>query len=82
MPYKRSRYKHIRVKSPKVFKSGSLRTQDIGRKGHSKRVAGKLRTNNRWATQKFMILKEDWGKPSTKRLMSQIRSRHKILKIA
>jgi hypothetical protein len=73
MPYKHSRYLRIRVRKPTDFKPGSFRTQDIGRKGHSKRIAGKLKRTGKWATQNVLIKKQDIGTMSTARLLKGIK---------
>jgi len=80
MPYKKARYMHIVVRKKKGLKN--FRTHDIGRKGHSKRVAGKTRTG-KWVTQKYLIKKSDLKKldKKTLNLLKQIKSRHKVLKV-
>jgi hypothetical protein len=55
---RKGKYVRIRVRNPRKFQRGSFRTHDIGRKGHSKRIAGKLKTGP-WATQAFLVLKSD-----------------------
>ncbi|MDP2625219.1 MAG: hypothetical protein Q8P27_03465 [Candidatus Peregrinibacteria bacterium] len=50
------RYFHVEVKPSKDFTS--FTTHDVGRKGHSQRVTGKLK-NGEWATQKWLIHKDD-----------------------
>jgi hypothetical protein len=55
---KKGKYIRIRVRNPKKFQRGTFRTHDIGRRGHSKRIAGKLKTGP-WATQAFLVLKSD-----------------------
>lgn len=59
--HSRSMYHRIRVADPKKFVKGSFRTHDIGRKGHSKRIGGKLKSTGKWATQAYLITKEDWA---------------------
>ena len=49
-------YYHIEVRPKSEFVS--FRTQDIGRKGHIQRVAGK-RSNGSWSTAKWLIGKGD-----------------------
>lgn len=49
-------YYHIEVRPKSEFVS--FRTQDVGRKGHIQRVAGK-RSSGSWATAKWLIGKED-----------------------
>jgi len=73
---KTGRYVHVRVRSPKQFKPKSFRTHDIGRAGHSKRVAGQLKRSGRWATQKYLIPKSEINKPSGQKLLKQIKARH------
>lgn len=53
------RYLRIRVRSPGVFKEKSFRTDDIGRKGHSKRIAGIRKKTGKWATQTWLINRKD-----------------------
>jgi len=70
----------IRVRSPWIFKSGTFRTQDIGRRGHSLRIAAIKKKTGKWATQSYLILKKDIkkGDQKTLRLINQIKSRHGI----
>jgi hypothetical protein len=56
------RYARYRIKNPSQFKKSTLRTHDIGRSGHSKRIAGKLKKNNRWVTQSILIARKDYKK--------------------
>lgn len=51
-----------RIRSPSKFIKGSFRTHDIGRAGHSKRIAGKLKDTGEWATQSILIAKKDYLK--------------------
>jgi hypothetical protein len=53
-PHVTAQYERWRVRNPKQFMPASFRTQDIGRKGYSKRIAGKLRSG-KWATQSLLI---------------------------
>lgn len=55
-------YARYRIKSPGAFRKGSFRTQDIGRKGHSKRIAGRLKKSGKWATQAILISRADYKK--------------------
>ncbi len=70
------RYMRIRVRSPAVFKKGSFRTHDIGRLGHSKRIAGIRKKTGKWQTQAFLINKNDIKKrdPKTMMLLGRIGS--------
>lgn len=49
-------YYHVEVRPKSEFVS--FRTQDVGRKGHVQRVAGK-RSSGSWATAKWLIAKVD-----------------------
>lgn len=49
-------YYHVEVESKENFVQ--FRTQDIGRGGHTQRVAGQ-RKDGSWATQKWLIHKKD-----------------------
>jgi hypothetical protein len=55
-------FARYRIRSPKDFVEGSFRTDDIGRKGHSKRIAGRLKGTNKWATQSILIDRSDFAK--------------------
>jgi hypothetical protein len=48
-------YARYRIRDPGDFIPGSFRTQDIGRKGHTKRIAGRLKRSGKWATQAILI---------------------------
>ena len=81
MPYKHSKYLRIRVRSPSAFVKGSFRTQDIGRRGHSKRIAGRLKTTGRWATQNFLIQKSDAATPKARMLLRKIKATYPKMKV-
>jgi hypothetical protein len=51
----------------------TCRTHDIGRAGHSKRIACKTRSG-KWYTQAFLIKKQDWdvGDPKVIRMWHRI----------
>ena len=49
-------YYHVEVRPKSEFVS--FRTQDVGRKGHIQRVAGKRSTGS-WSTAKWLISKDD-----------------------
>ena len=67
-------YLRIRVRSPTAFKKDSFKTDDIGRPGHSKRVAGILKKTGKWATQTWLINRKDLKKrdPKAWRLLRDI----------
>lgn len=70
-----NKYLRIRVKNPSAFKPSSFRTHDIGRKGHSMRIAGIQRSSGKWATQSWFISKKDLKEddPRTFQLVRKIR---------
>jgi len=72
--HSRGKYVRFRVREPTAFKTGTLRTHDVGRKGHSKRIAGRLKTSGKWATQAFLVAKRDFAQPTpaVKRLLVKI----------
>lgn len=70
------RYVRLRVKHPGNFIRGSLRTHDIGRGMHSKRIAGRLKRTGKWDTQAFLITRGDWNTPRGQELYRQIRQRY------
>jgi hypothetical protein len=59
-PHFTKRYARYRIEDPNKFMKSSLRTQDIGRKGHSKRIAGQLKSTGQWKTQAILISKKDY----------------------
>ena len=67
--HKYGKYKRYRIRSPSKFKKGSFRTHDIGRKGHSKRIAGVLKKSGTWATQSILVKK---GEPTTVKMKESI----------
>ena len=83
----KGRYYHIRVRPKEEFEF--FRVQDVGRKGHTKRVAGR-RPGGDWVTQKWLISKEDahmgyGGKliadnPNVKKIINSLGSepKHKV----
>lgn len=52
-----NKYLRIRVRDPKSF--SKIRTDDIGRKGHSLRLAGLNRKTGKWQTQAWLVSKKD-----------------------
>lgn len=63
--HKTKRFIRIRILDPKLFRKSSLRTHDIGRKGFSKRIAGKLKKTGEWQTQAILISRDE--SPSMKK---------------
>jgi len=76
------RYIRIGLRSPEEFVPSSFRTHDIGRPGHSKRIAGILKSTGEWATQAWLINKEDFlrGDPKTLKLLWDIEKRYPWIK--
>jgi len=56
------RYARYRQIDPEKFIPGSFRTHDIGRPGHTKRIAGRLKSTGKWATQSMLVSREDYAK--------------------
>jgi len=54
-PHFTDKFERWRIREPSEFIKGSFRTHDIGRKGFSKRIAGKLKKSGKWATQAILI---------------------------
>ena len=50
-------YYHVELTSPRGFET--FRTQDVGRRGHIQRVAGKKADGGSWQTVKWLIGKQD-----------------------
>lgn len=74
-------YYHITVRPKEEFTT--FRTQDVGRSGHTQRVAGR-RSSGSWATQKWLVHKDDASvsnkghflkitDPKTRAALSQVR---------
>lgn len=53
------RFLRVRVRSPSSFKENSFRTHDIGRDGHTKRIAGISKKEGKWKTQSWLIDRKD-----------------------
>ena len=70
-------YVRIRVRRPGQFIPGSFRTHDIGRVGHTKRIAGRLKRNRKWATQAILIKREDYPRSKKTRWFHYAKSRYK-----
>jgi len=49
------KYLRIGVRDTSDFFESSLRTHDIGKKGFSKRIAGRLKATGKWGTQSFLV---------------------------
>lgn len=58
-PHITEKYVRVRVRPPESFIKGSIRTHDIGRKGYSKRLAGRMKKTGKWATQEFLIARNE-----------------------
>lgn len=68
------RYERRRIRSPNQFIHGSFRTKDIGHKGGTKLVVGRLRTG-KWATQSLLIGR---GEPEAKKRELRKEARYMI----
>lgn len=55
-------YVRYRINNPNDFDKKTIRTQDIGRKGHSKRLGGINKKTGEWETQAILITREDYAK--------------------
>lgn len=61
-PHFTKKYARYRIQNPKLFEKSSFRTHDIGRAGHSKRIAGIKKSTGRYETQAILISKSDYKK--------------------
>jgi hypothetical protein len=61
-PHLTKKYARYRVQEPSLFEKSSFRTQDIGRKEHSKRIAGIKKSSGKYETQAILIAKKDYEK--------------------
>jgi hypothetical protein len=52
-----ARYRQI---NPSKFIAGSFRTQELGLRGHTKRIAGRLKKTGKWATQSILLKRNDY----------------------
>ena len=55
-------YARYRIREPKEFIKSSFRTHDVGRVGHTKRIAGRLKKTRKWETQAIIISRADYNK--------------------
>jgi hypothetical protein len=62
-------YERHRIRNPKLFIESSFRTHDIGRKGYSKRISGRLKKSGKWATQSILISRKE--SPSMKKKLRE-----------
>ena len=56
------KYARFRIENPRKFRSGSFRTQTLSEKKGVKRIAGRLKTNNKWKTQSILIARKNYNK--------------------
>jgi len=61
-PHFTKAYARYRIMEPGLFKQGSFRTQDIGRRGHSKRITAIKKSTGKWETQAILISRGDYAK--------------------
>jgi hypothetical protein len=81
-------YERWRIREPSEFKKSSFKTIGIGRKGwKSKRIIGKLKKDNEWATQAVLISRKEpfWVRMSLRQgargLITQKIIRQKKMKV-
>ena len=67
-PHMTKRYARYRIRNPNDFDKSTLRTQDIGQEGHSKRIAGKNKVTGKYETQAILINRKDFEKGTRVRL--------------
>lgn len=60
------RYFRVSIRPKSAFKKSSFRTQDVGRKGHTKRLSGILRKNGKYATKTWLFNLKDIKKRDPK----------------
>lgn len=65
-------YYHVEVRNKNQFTS--FKTHDVGRKKHTQRIAGRRRSGS-WATQKWLISKDDARKENGKLFPKNTRTR-------
>jgi hypothetical protein len=61
-PHLTKQYARYRIQNPNLFKKNSFLTQDIGREGHSKRIAGIKKSTGEYETQAILISRKDYAK--------------------
>ena len=54
------KYARHRIEDPSHF--DKLRTKDIGRKGHTKIILGRVKGTNTWKPQSVLVTREDYAK--------------------
>lgn len=56
------KYYRLQLVPPKYFKKNTFRTHDVGRKGHTKRIAGMLKKKygGKWVTQAWLLHVDDY----------------------
>ena len=55
-------YARYRIRNPTTFQPYSFRTLDIGRKGHSKAVIGRLKGKTSATIQAILIKRKDYAR--------------------
>jgi hypothetical protein len=53
-------YARERLRNPSEFQKSSFRTYDVGRKGHTKIIIGKLKSTGKWRTQAVLHSRKDY----------------------
>ena len=57
--HKTKNYIRIRILDPKLFKTSSFRTFDVGKRNFSKIINARLKKNNEYRTQAVLISREE-----------------------
>jgi hypothetical protein len=76
-PHFTENYVRYRIYNPKGFKK--FRTDDIGRKGHTKRIAGYSPQDQKWYTQAVIVDKKDYEAGQRVKILPK--GRFKIIKV-
>jgi hypothetical protein len=69
---------HIRLRSPKQFKPGTFRTQDVGAPGGLERTAGVLKKTDQWATQRYLVEASTVGTQRGERDVKEIEKKENV----
>jgi len=74
-------YARERLRNPSEFQKSSFRTYDVGRKGHTKIIIGKLKSTGKWRTQAVLHSRTDYEREHehhTKRHHKKRKARHQF----
>lgn len=59
-------YARVRLKDPKLFEKGSFRTVDVGKKGRTKIVVGRLKGRRTTTRQSILIPRDEFSEDRVK----------------